>query len=117
MTFFHHTDVTISTNGQLAAFSDKLPGRAKRCIGLSVSADTHHATKALGDVSISLNGERGQTVSMALRVLDAYLQRRSDFLRFIQDVQPNSHITGYVEDFSNAPSVPYTVRIYFMLTD
>jgi len=117
MTFFHHTDVTISSNGQLATFVDKLPGRAKRCIGLSASADTHHATKALGEVSVSLNGERGQTVLLPLRILDAYLQRRNDFYRFIQDVQQNSHVSGYVQDHSNAPSVPYTVRIYFMLTD
>jgi len=117
MKFFHQTEVTISTNGQLSTFTDKLPARAKRCIGVNASADTFHATKALGEISISFNGERGQTVPLLLRVLEAKLQRSHEFHRFIQDVDPNSHVTGYVEDYSNAPSVPYTVRIYFMLTD
>jgi hypothetical protein len=115
MTFFHFTTVIISVAGEIVRFSDKLPGKAKVCQGVSFSANTHHATKSLAQVSVSFNEGKEQVINHTLTVRPT--ETRADMLAIIQPVEENARIKGFVKDLSNASAYPYTVKVYYQLKD
>jgi len=113
MTFSHHTSILIGASGDLVRFSDKLPGKAKVCQGVYLSANAHNHTKALANVSVSFNEGKDQVVNAVLIEKDA--PRRADFLNILQQINENQRVKGYVKDLGNASAYPYTVKIYYQL--
>ena len=117
MKFVHHTSVTISQSGDVVTFRDKLPGRAKRLTGIFLSANTNHATKALANVGVNFNGGRSLITNQLLRIPASDPVRKSYHFQVNQDIKQNSSVNGYIEDLGNASAFPYTVKIYYQLSD
>jgi hypothetical protein len=114
MIFFHHTSIVISASGDIVRFSDKLPGKAKTCQGVYLSADTHHATKALANVSVSFNEGKEQVINQVLTVKST-MATRADMLNIMQPIEGNERVKGFVKDLGNASAYPYTVKVYYQL--
>lgn len=117
MKFFHYTSVTISTSADVVTFRDKFPGRAARLLGVFFSANTHHATAALANISVGINGGNEMVVNQTLRVPNTDPTNKSQFLPVCKKIEPNGSISGHVEDYGNAPSYPYVAKIYFELEE
>jgi len=115
MIFIDHTTVTITASGVIARFVDKLTAKAKYCSGVFLSANTHHDTKALANVSVSFNSGQGQVLNQMLVVRDSI--KKAEPLIVMQPCEENAVVKGYVKDFGNAPAYPYTIKIYFKLND
>jgi hypothetical protein len=114
MTFFHHTTIIVTASGEIVRFSDKLPGKAKICQGVYLSADTHHATKALANVSLSFNEGKEQVINQVLTV-KTDMATRAGMLNIMQKIEGNERIKGFVKDLGNAMAYPYTVKVYYQL--
>ena len=115
MSSFHLTSISIPASGEIVRFSDKLPGDAKICQGVYLSADTHHDTKALANVAVTFNEGKDQTINQVLTVKSS--PRRADPLAIIQPLENNARVKGFVKDLGNASAYPYTVKIYYQLKD
>ncbi|MEI7726481.1 MAG: hypothetical protein WCK09_15335 [Bacteroidota bacterium] len=114
MIFFHHTTIVVPASGDIVRFSDKLPGKAKICQGVYLSADTHHATKALANVSLSFNEGKEQVINQVLTVKST-MATRADMLNIMQSIDSNQRLKGFIKDLGNAPAYPYTVKVYYQL--
>jgi len=117
MIFFHLTAITITTSGGLTNFSDKLPGKARRIVGIILTSSAVHATKAICQIGISMNGGKEYPVNQIISSHNNDPVKKTYPLRFDIKHDRNSITTGYVEDFGQATSYPYVVKINFMLED
>ena len=115
MTFFYFTTIIVPASGEIVRFSDKLPGKAKLCQGVYLSANTHHATRSLANVSLSFNEGKSQVINQSLTVRQNIT--RANPLAIIQPVEENARIKGFVKDLGCASAYPYTVKVYYQLKD
>jgi hypothetical protein len=115
MIFFHFTSVSVTASGQIVRFTDKLPAKAKYCSGVFMSANTHHHTKALANVSVVFNAGSGQTINQMLTVKDS--SKKAEPLIVMQPLDENATVKGFVKDYGNAAAYPYVVKIYYKLKD
>ena len=117
MVFFHLTTVAISSRYCLTNFTDKLPGKAKRIVGIILSTGATHDTKAICQVGISLNGGKQYPINQAIvsHRTDPFTKTFPLRMNILHD--RNSLVNGYVEDLGSANIYPYNVKISFMLED
>ena len=117
MVFFHVTTISITSSSGLTNFTDKLPGKAKRIVGIILTSTATHATLAICQVGISMNGGKEYPVNQAVASHTSDPVTKTYPIRMNIPHDRNSIVSGYVEDLGSALTYPYTVKISFMLED
>lgn len=108
--------VVVPRAGVIVPVRHSLPGNVGRCLSVDFSASVASSDKALAAAGISFNGGKDQTVNKLVFNRGAYPRVRQG-TEVKQTLLQGADVLGYVEDLQAGVTYPYTIKIYFELTD
>jgi hypothetical protein len=112
-------DVTVKAANDVVNFSKKMDSRSVICTGVMATVVTNAALKSSSTVcEASVTFAEDKTpVHIPVTNKPMGEQKKFHLQQFVQTLNENVNIDGYVNDFGTSAIYPYTVQIAFRVVD